>query len=350
MTKVSFVSGLPNQSNFKRVGYKSVPKAKRIDYAYLSEGELRLSLFRERMELLEKFYPDNPEYATYRKALDQSLEVGIHREGANLSGIGALPIQNLIAEAQRMDSPAVSVSSGWFGLGSVENECREEKAAFANAQAAFMRSNLFNKKKKKRELDSAIEALDKCTGLLQLQQILNDHLEDSSHHLLYNFLPNANSVSQIVATKYVNHRIAVDNFAKVSGLSKANITEWITNGIMRSNAKKGIEPFDPIQTINIMATEAQEGASVNGPFVLAIPKIVAVIAAALSATTALINSLQAQKRMELTANLQGLGTPSFGPEWPVDFEVDQGGGVAAGGEIDYLSFIIGGAALLLLSK
>lgn len=347
MTNVSFVRGLPSKS--EKSGYRPVPAANKLDYAYMSEGELRLSLYRERLKILENYYPDESAYKATRQAIDQSLRDGLHV--ASLSGINSTEIRSFIRAAKNQNQPAINVSGGWFGFGSVETECREEIDNWKRAVVKHGSAGLFsNKKKLKAELERATKAMDDCTGLLQVQKVLNNHLEDGSHHVLYNFLRNANAVPQVVSSKYVNHRVAVQNFAKVSGLSQANIELWISNGVMRSNAKKGTQPFDPQTTIEIMATEIPESASVNGAFLVALPVIIKAIAAAATATALLIAQLRADKQNQLTANLQGMGLTSFGPEGP-DWRNGQNQNDNNGGNEDYLPYLLlGGAALFLMSK
>lgn len=349
MTKVSFISGIPSSGKTERYGTRTVPKKRQINYTYLSEGELRLELLRDRMEILEKYYPESPEYKQYRKAFEESLKGGLHSEGKSLSGIGFTPALSIVQQAKRMTQPAVNLRGGWFGLGSPADDCRQEKNAVMDAQMRFMRAAFWNKKKRQKELDAALAELETCTGILQMQQVLNAQLEDSGHHLLYHFVKNANSVPNVVSAKSVNHRVAVGNFARVSGLSMENVVEWITNGIMRNNAKRGVEPFTPDQTIEILATEIPEQSSISGPFLVALPKIIAAIAAAVGATVTLVNSLNAQKQIELQANLQGLGTVPFGPEQE-DWYSGQGGGYDNAGGMDYMPLLLAGGALLLLSK
>lgn len=311
MSSIAYIHGIPHDEIADRA--REIPRPQVIDYAVMTEGELRLSLMREQLQILASFYPEVKDYRESLDAIDNTLYAGLHAQ-ANLSGFNPGLARYELNRSRFLSRPAVSVDR-LAGLAGVANECATERQAYQEAMNKFLKASFWNKKKRRREMEAELEKLNQCIGLLDFQNVLNQHLESSSHHLLYKYVPNPNTVPNIVSTKAVNHRVAIENLAKTSGLSLENIATWVRNGVMRNNAKNGTEPYQPEQTINIMATEIPENPSaVSGAFLVALPGILQALAAAASATAVMIAAMKQEKRQQFTANLQGMGNPSFGPQ------------------------------------
>lgn len=346
MSSIAYIHGIPQDEIADRA--REIPRPEVIDYSLMTEGELRLSLMREQLQILSAFYPEVKDYRTGLQAIEDTLQSGLHAH-STLSGFNPGLARYEISRSRFQSRPAVSVDR-LAGLGGVADECAAERQAYQEKMNGFLRAAFWNKKKRRQEMEAALLKLNDCLGLLDFQRVLNDHLESSSHHLLYKYVPNPNAVPNVVSTKAVNHRVAIENLAQTSGLSLENVATWVRNGVMRNNAKKGIEPYQPEETINIMATEIPENPSaVSGAFLAALPVILKAVAAAASATAVMIAAMKQEKRQQFTANLQGMGNPSFGPQGD-DWLTGTGSGAGQGSNSNILPIAVAAAGLLYLNS
>lgn len=162
---------------------------------------------------------------------------------------------------------------------------------------------------RRRELRKEWEACFNAVGYLGT---VNDQLEKSGAHLLYNFA--GGSLNTTVAAKKVLHRIAVDNYSRVFGLSPDNISLWIRNGIIAGNLEGGAGALSPEETYQLMAANIPDNYESIGAVVETLTIIINVISVALAATQMIMARIGEVERQRLLANTQGLGTAPFGPE------------------------------------
>lgn len=151
-----------------------------------------------------------------------------------------------------------------------------------------------------------------CFQSVRYLGVINDQLERSGAHLLYNFA--GLDVNQTVLTKKVLHRIAVDNYSRVFGLSTDNLAMWIRNGIIAENMRNGAGAMAPEETIGFMQANVSANYDKIGAILETIIVIIKVISVALAATQIILNRIGEAERQRLVANTQGLGTKPFGPE------------------------------------
>lgn len=322
MTKISYIHGLSKSEMAGRA--KSVPTAKSISFGGMTEGELRLHLLKEQLSILNGYYPEAGNYKQAITEIENALHTGVHGV-AHLSGATTDITRYNIATARQLQYPAIR--SG-YGLGQIETEDCSKHGRF--------KQNMWGKLRFVGDLDAYLA----CQNKNDFVEIFNNHLEKSSHHLLYNYVVDVNTSPQIVASKTLLHRLAVDKLASVSGLSKTNVQLWMRNGIMRQNAKQGIPPLSPEDSIETLSNGIG-GTRVADPATAIL--VIKAVVAAIGAISALVASMKPTPQEEFRSTLTNIGLESFGPE-KTDWEGTQQG---AANNRSYLPLLVGAGLLLL---
>ena len=363
MSKVSYIHGIPGgvpQNEWQDRG-KALPRRSYVDYSAMTDGEMKLTLAYEQFRILSAYYPESVGARRNAELLKDALFLGLHGPKNRLSGVDQAQVRQLIDKARAMTAPAAFVLDGRAsilqGLGDViERETPGMIDEFSGGSTGAgvvdsalppmpgfsqkdcgKRGGLFAGKDQK-------EAYDLCVQQNQYVRLLNEKLEKSGHHILYSFNANPNQSPQVVTVKTVNHRAAIEKWNEITGLSKDNIRNWIRVGIMRNNARVGVEPYQPEQIIDVFkeGVIAKNQAKVGEPLTIAaIVAIISAITAAAGATAALINSLSARDSLRFKSSLGDMGLPSFGPEETDWLGLSTGGTTGAGFDIKQL--IIPGA-------
>lgn len=338
MTQISYIHGLPEKEIKDRS--KAVPKKSFIDYKGISEGELRLQLINEQINILAAFYPEEKAWTEGQKQLGDYLSGGVH--GRNIPSSNLLPfLQRQIKAATNLSKkPAIS-GNDFIPVTNCDQFININEDYYGNVTQQYT-SEYY-----------------KCVKENEYKNLLNEYLEESSHHLLYNYVVNANNEPQVVASKSLQHKLAIGKLSEITGLSKSNLQLWIRNGIMRTNAKQGTQPFQPEQTIATMAAglpqynRDQQGINLIDPAtLLAVAKIISAIVAALIATKALIDNMKMTDQQKLQAATNYYGQKEFGPEsgdYPPDWDLDTNTTINTS-SIDMLPILLIGGGLLLTSK
>lgn len=308
MTRISAIRGFDKKEAKQRA--KGLKKARFVNYTAMTDGELRLALLSEQFNILEGFYPENQDYKKGRLFLENAIANQVHVAGKQQ--ITGLPdrlrfLYAEVAKAKMKNRPAATyiVSRNKIGDLIPQEDCRK---ILTSGVPTFSEKGSGEK--------SQMERYIKCVEQNNQKKILNEHLEKSAHHLLYEYLKNPNAVPGVVSAKFIGHQNAISALAEITKISRENIRLWVRNGVMRTNASKGIDPFQPEFTISIMAEEIPEKhSSINGPFLAALPVIISAIAGAVSATTALIGAMKQKSQQDYIKTVaQGIATPTFGPQ------------------------------------
>lgn len=365
MSKVSYIHGIPQgiAQNEMRDRAKALPARSFVDYSAMTDGEMKLVLAYEQFRILSAYYPEASEARRSAELLKDALFMGLHGPKNRLSGTDQAQVRRLIDQARSRTAPAAFVIDGrasllqgigdiidrdtppivndWGsngnGTGSAIDATLPPMPGFSQKDCG-KRGGIFASKEQK-------EAFDLCEQQNQYVKLLNEKLEKSGHHILYSFNDKPNQSPQVVTVKTVNHRAAIEKWNEITGLSVDNIRNWIRVGIMRNNARVGVEPYQPEKTIEVfrdgvIAKNQQQG--LGEPLTIAaIVAIISAITAAAGATAALINSLSARDSLRFKSSLGDMGLPSFGPE-EGDYLGTGGAGITAGG-FDYKDLIIPGA-------
>lgn len=351
MTKISYISGIP-QDEWADRGAK-VPDQNFINYTALTEGELNLALLNEQLNILSNYYPEIKDFSAGKTMIDNALYKGIH--GAPPAfGILSPELQK-VAKAITKARKKTSAATGRYIFGRKSSKMGGVEDPLVPLNECW--KILENVEPNDPNWGSAQAAYKACQDDNKYRPILNTHLEKSSHHLLYEFTK-AQELSVYptqVVVKATLHKAGTSTLHKVTNLSSENIRLWMRNGIMRTNAKKGTEPYQPEQTIQILAENAGEGIGVLP--IAVIVAIITAIAAAATAAAQLISSIKSSNPADAYKfqEVQGIGTGAFGPE-NGDWYGYQPGGNGGGDQpaTDEFSkmalpLAIGAGALLLLN-
>ena len=136
---------------------------------------------------------------------------------------------------------------------------------------------------------------------------------------MYAYEKNPNTAPNIVAAKTVLHQTAIYKWAEITGLSADNVNLWVRNGVMRGNAKQGLDPMQPEVSIDLMRTAIPEKYQSRVGFIdpatiVLLSKLFTAILAAVGATVTLLKNLKAKDQLRFQSSLGDMGLPPFGPE------------------------------------
>ena len=314
MTKLTYIHGLP------RPGYvpanefadraRQVPKKGYINFSTLTEGELKLALALEQAEMLASFYPENKEFRGIAETLRNALYLGVHGPaGEKYAGVVNAYARRIIALARTQRGPAGKLITDRENTLSGPNDPIVKNPLQECGREPGKILGVFNNNKQK--------AWETCMDQIGYQNLLNQKLESSAHHILYNFEKNPNSAPNSVAAKKVLHATAIYKWAEITGISADNIELWVRNGVMRGNTKQGLEPMQPEASIELMriGVPMKYESGVGDPITIAaLTKLITAIVAAIGATATLISSLKAKDQLRFQSSLSDMGLPPFGPE------------------------------------
>ena len=371
MTKVSYIHGIASNNP-----PKVMAERKFINFANMTDGEMRLTLLADQLSIQAEYYGLD-EYNALSQRLLSTVKQGLH---SGKISIGSIPgrlakaVNKEIGRAMRMKRPA----AGKFVKGrSLSKGINGPLIPLRDCEALMDWDEIDSEEGLSYGLVETPESWE-CKRINDHLRFLNNHLEGSSHHLMYEYLENSAQSNSTVSAKKVLHRNAISKLSEITEVDRTNLRLWLRNGIMRNNVANNTEPFQPEQVIAKMREAGAKGiwpntaelntaisvtnsqSALSGePISLIILAIAKALIAAITATAALIQSIQANKRQQLLVAAQGIGTSTFGPEandWPFDpsFQNTPGqnnppsnnGGLLGGGDMTPL--LLGGAALLLL--
>ena len=307
-TTLSYIHGIPQNEWSDRA--REIPAAGHINYSQLTEGELKVALSLEQARMLRAFYPEVKEYRQIVETLQTALYTGIHGPMVEKQDWKASAFaRSLISQARAKRGPAAKVLMDRPSALRGPDEPIKSPKDCGREPGKIL--GVFNHKKQKE--------WEACMDQVLYQNLLNKKLESSAHHILYNFEKNANAAPNKVAAKQVLHQTAIYKWAEITGLSAENVALWVRNGVMRGNAKQGMEPMQPEMSIDLMRTAIPEkyasGVGVIDPATIALlTKLITAIIAAVGATATLITSLKAKDQLRFQSSLSDMGLPPFGPE------------------------------------
>lgn len=342
MTQISYIHGIGADERKDRAAL--VPGQSFIDYTAMTDGELRLTLLADQVNMLAAYYPEDKDLQKAKALLVDTLYKGLHRSPLP-GGIHTGTIATVVKEIRFAQDATRPAAGQIFGrVNGIGGGIGDPLIPYEDCN--IYQENEYGEMKPTGSVDPS------CIKNNNIKKILNDNLEKSSHHLLYEFVANPNSAPQTVAIKTQSHRAAKATLSKISKLSQDNMRLWMRNGIIRQNTKRGAGAIQPEPTIQIF----KENAGVSGIGV--VPAIVPILQAVVAAIAAIATLVAALKQKDpqtaaLWAQLQGIGTGVYGPEgtdWTGNGPPPPGGSGGATGEgQDYLPILLlGGAAVLLM--
>lgn len=353
MTKISYIHGIgiPQDEWVDRSA--NVPEKSFIDYANMTDGQLRLALIREQLGILAGYYPEDKQWLKGYNQLSDYLSSGV--SGQKIGEKYLIPfLKNEISRAKWMTQKASSVN----GLLVPMEDCNRYENMFEDPYGNITRN-------------IQEPEYTNCLRDNRYKKLLNEHLEETSHHVLYRFVENPNLEPNVVATKSVSHKLAIQKLCQITGLSESNMTTWIRTGILRTNSKHGAPVMQPEKTIETMriGIPYQEAERVGEPIsvtLIALAKVLGAITAAIAAAKALLGGMEPTDRQKMESASNYFGLNEFGPgesdyeNWGNNSGNGTGGGSGNGGNggtgggdflstltsPDNLPLVVGGVAAL----
>lgn len=328
MTEIAYVHGNPapaiHTRRAKPTPAERIADAPRltiaksyIDYSNLSEGQLTLRLLDEQVKLLTSYYGDPG--GTYQKARNiiHSASSDPHRLAGHIGYIDETlyPLMSYIEWAKSRSKPAGIQGARIAGFAEDREAVLEQCRHANNVYVKFLKDNQPPKQKNGSpwELRDLKKTIKTCQDQVLFMDLYNKHLEGSSPHVLYEFVPDneRNSLPNRASFKTENHRLANSSMARYSQLDRTNIVLWERNGIMRASAKKGLTDISPEAFIN----DWKKGSSgINTAHIgIAFPALLVIITDALIAAGALLSGIQLAKAT-FASEVKGYSSKQFGPE------------------------------------
>lgn len=343
MTKISMIGKLPSEvpaDEWKDRG-KELPKKPFYPYTDLTAGQFRLALIEEQLKILAGYYPEErSKLEPAIQKIENALYQGIHRVGFLNTGNSEVDrlVNREIQKARKMTAPAggakaakvrgIGIEPGTNSFDAVYDDgggaapetpiSEQDLRAYADIPdcLALLRernktSKIFNPKKWA-ELDARKED---CYQREKLVKLLNNMLEKSSHHMIYNFAPkDVTRKYSKVATKQIFHSFAVTGFANISGIQRNDMANWISNGIMRYNAVAGTQPYQPEETVTIFKdyfSKHQEISGIGEPITATVATITAIISALGAAASAVATIVSQIRQQDLARLGDNITDPNF---------------------------------------
>ncbi|MEM1326147.1 MAG: hypothetical protein AAGI23_09350 [Bacteroidota bacterium] len=332
MTKISYIHGIPQDERWDRG--QEVPAQSFINYSAMTEGEMKLALLKEQLEILAAYYPEMPDYRLGIQLIDNALYRGIHGAAGIGNPSGIIPkslnaVVKTIRKAKRRTKPAAYVTE-LSGRNNISGGIGDERVIpVENCHSLyFVRNQLVydrNGNPDFRAIYSDQAAYEACREQNGMRNMLNRHWEESSYHPVYDFITvgQAERMTQRDAGLIGFHRSWILGVHEITSLAQDNLRLWLRNGIVRNNATGGVSPISPEESIQQIVDGGT--ASINGdPVTLGL--ILKLIIAAISAAAVVFTQLEETKRTVIMARLRtnGFGTQDFAAD-PSHFFVDTDG-------------------------
>jgi len=298
-----------------------------INYIGLSPREQMLLTMADRLEMYAKSYPNDFESLDKGKDI---LNVAVRNDGRNslrANITGSIPVElnwlaNGITQADLL-SPDVIIAPNPDGPAISGSDSEDKAEIYAAYQTLITESdpNIINPLIRKLKTDQELRdwifgeggtvfnnnkyrnyAKSDIAQQIRILISFNDHLEESAHQMLYNFMSNAQAnASGVAGTKSLFHKTAVDSLARIAKLDRTLFSALLETGIMRVNTQREITPLSGFDTIEIIKAVGERppdqpgiGIVVTAATITAIGKLIVIIAGAVKATTSLINALKGQ--------------------------------------------------------
>lgn len=286
---------------------------RKFDYLNLSDGQFLLQLLQEEIDIDRSYYGDpNGELERSSALIKDALIYGLHTKDVTSSKAVYLKsknenyVYNVILSASKRNG---IIGGGLARLGSFEQPQMSEQCQQAINDYNSARLKLSNgfPVPNWAEIQSAYTLCQK----IYVQDLLNNNLNNTSHHFLYNYAtPQIQNRHNIVAAKATLHKAGIDGLSEVSGISSITLSQWVRNGIKRGNQIGGIPPWSPEETIGVLDTGQRPSISGVAEDIVAIGEVLVKV---LAVVAPLIGSLKQRDQAGILAQIPGIGGPTYNP-------------------------------------
>jgi len=287
-----------------------------IPYLSMTAGEMRLAMAAQRAKVLAQWYGnDAPQYKQAYAMLENALHNGVH---GGQRWVGALPdalqpVAQFIKSTSRDTAPAST--SGIYGRSSLIHGIGQEIVPVKERYQKCVQEQI--------KKGNATAGWTTCLRQMKIEQIFNDAIVNTGHHVLYHKISQNKPMPDRVYTKLLLHLGGVQGMAVAGDIRKSLMGEWVETGIIERNAQGAAGPIgslkssfllspDPAATAKKLETAAKKFDNflpggvkgIGNP--AAVVAIIGAIAGAIVAVATLINALRQQQAV--------IAAQSFGTE------------------------------------
>lgn len=305
MTQISYIAGVRPDERKDRAAL--VPGQSYINYTALTDGELRLTLLADQVNMLAAYYPENKDLQKAKGILIDALYRGVHRSPLP-GGLHTGTLATVVKELRFARENTRPASGQIFGrVNGIGGGIGDPLIPLEECEVTEYDPELGQ---------NVVWTNPQCVLMNEYKKILNDRWEKSSHYLLYEFIGDTNAVPATVTVKALAHKASKATVSQISLLSKDNLRLWLRNGVIRYNSlANGVGPRHPEETIQ-MLKEGAAGVSGIGIAPAVLVAIIGAIAAALTAAAQMISAFKSKNTAAAQAwnQIQGIGTEVLSPE------------------------------------
>ena len=323
MTEIRSINGI-NKNELSDRGLMASGKSEYIPYLSLTKGEMLLYLQREQAKIYAAAYPEFPEFKKAVSLIDNSLNAGVSR-GVNF--IGALDtkylqdVARIITKATKMQQPAAKI--GLLGRDNIGHGIGD--IPVVDRYLACMKKAGGN-----------IAKIFNCQKAAKIEEILNDGIIKSGHHVLYKNLKIGDKLPVEVSIKANQHKLGVEGMALAGELDSNLMYDWVETAILKKNVMGKVGPLSSRETAFVLG--GRDGIGIIDPITATF--IISLVSAALGGAAALLKALRSEKAYAM-AEAKAFGTKTNSPN---EDDWDFGGETETTG-IDSNTLLIGGAAV-----
>lgn len=333
-TRISYLSGIgADQTPLTIQSGNAIAKQPYIEYLGMSEAKLLVTLGKRSQEIRLSTIPNHPDAAAWQRNIQRANDFLSGKGGAvTMAGTDTAVDRQFIQFLDyAQDKTHASFMHGMHGDPLSMEDCGRSTGTwdyddqnnwvYFPANPDFYNCSMRNAKKK------------------GVQDALNEYLEKSGHHVLYNFIGNLNDTTNIVAQKGFLHQNYVQEIKTISGLSRDAVLLWIRNGIEDANARKGLGILNPEATIQkLMEGAGDDRFDIENPSQfpnigidpVTVGLIIALCVLLVKAQAVALSFILALKQKDATiftaTALNLLGTEKASPNAKTDFNIGTNNG------------------------
>ena len=333
-------------------GYNDTIKTDYFNYDHMTDGEFKLHLLAGKLRTLQQAHPNDQYFSMWRQGENYLLDAiykGLHGTKNCSLPTGYIDpslykVVEAIKTAQNRFQPAtkngiflIDRSSQSFGINPLDQLEPSKSGVNGYPFQDGCYTKYCNSNDNPCTSYTTTGSDSECLRLERMKDTLNQYLEKSAHHLLYNFATDAQAlkVRPTQTWKVGQQILAVTEMAKICGVSNENMSSWVNLGITRQNAVRNLGALSPTDTITEMINNPnfkiedleliKNQYGINGIGI--IPAVAYIIVACAIALTVVVGLIQALKGQEPTAldRVRGIGSLLFSPNGS-DFPNPTGGG------------------------
>lgn len=284
MTEINSIHGIP-VSEFPDRGRLVSSKAPYIPYTSLTKGEMNLAMLYDQASVFAAAFPEFQDYKKardmYRNALYSGVSAGVSFVGALYDPILQQAARN-IARASRQTAPAARIITNRTSLAdgvnigeapiytaNFDHDCVQYATKAANKKFGtnhswqHWKAVPFGPQKKYWKEQKSL-----CETRVAIEQIMNDHMVNTSPHMLYKsmseeFRP---TLGTMMIFKKLLHFAGVGSLGIVSEVDTTLMDYWVETGLLRNNAASGVGPLGSISSSISISPDPEKMAWEYGEF------------------------------------------------------------------------------------